>query len=479
MLENLCGFYINLDSSSDSNEFLQQHLSAQGLLDKYQRFNATAFDKKKLESTKVPEFSTPSLMGNWLSHLEIIDQNIKTDHPLHICEDDIYFSDDFLSHLNKIQLPDEWDVLFLDAFLPKEFFIYEQLRPCLKQFINDGQISLLSLNKLGFNGSTTSYIINPKSQQKLAQLLDFNANTRNIAFIDQYFSQLILHNKITAYCTFPFLTSLSTHAHKSTLQAPQDEMMTQLYHYRKSIFIDTFKDINTVDNAFLEVTRCALDEPKQLTQPTQVVQNPFHQELLFAAPLQIFHVPNADSLNNGLFKDVQRWCNKSNDGYRSSFGGQRSYEDIFEDSSEYVKKLLPYVQASITNYLSIHIANMIKVTDGINFDIDVTPWAYLLQVGDFMKPHLHPDGFITGVYYVKLPKETETDEGALVLMAPDTGRSLVPHPSTVADSVTYRPKEGDLLLFPSYIPHYVNPFKNSERAVIAFDIKLKTNNSKE
>ncbi|MFK5985239.1 MAG: putative 2OG-Fe(II) oxygenase [Pseudomonadota bacterium] len=476
MLENLCGFYINLDSSSDRNEFLQQHLSTRGLLEKYQRFNATALDKEKVATATVPKFSTPSLMGNWLSHFEIINQNIKNDFPLHICEDDIYFPDAFLSHLNKIHLPKQWDILFLDAFLPKEFFIYEQFRPCLKKFLNDDQISLISLNDLGFNGSTTSYIINPDSKQKLSQLLDFNTNSSNIAFIDQYLSQLILHNKIKAYCTFPFLTSLSAHAHKSTLQDVEDEMMSHLYHYRKSIFIDTLKDINTVDSAFLEVTRCALNEPKQ---PIQTTPNPFHQELLFAAPLQIFHVPNATELNAGLFNDVQRWCNKPNDGYRSSFGGQRSYEDIFEDSSEYVQQLLPYIQESITNYLSTHIESMIKVTNESNFDIDVTPWAYLLQVGDFMKPHLHPDGFITGVYYVKVPTDITTDEGALVLMAPDTGRSLVPHPSTVADSVTYRPKAGDLLLFPSYIPHYVNPFKNSERAVIAFDIKLKLNNGRE
>ena len=97
-----------------------------------------------------------------------------------------------------------------------------------------------------------------------------------------------------------------------------------------------------------------------------------------------------------------------------------------------------------------------------------------------MKPHVHPHGFITGVYYVKLPQNIKTnDDGALVLMAPDNARSLVRNPSTVADSVTYRPREGDLIIFPSYVPHYVNPFKKDTRAIIAFDVQLSTTGNQE
>ena len=118
---------------------------------------------------------------------------------------------------------------------------------------------------------------------------------------------------------------------------------------------------------------------------------------------------------------------------------------------------------------------MIKIESNMNFNFKITPWAYLLSAGDFMKPHVHPDGFISGCYYVQVPQNNNSDEGAIVFEAPDYSRSLSNVPTTANNSTILRPKEGNLVLFPSYLPHYVIPFKEGNRAVIAFDIILEKN----
>lgn len=172
----------------------------------------------------------------------------------------------------------------------------------------------------------------------------------------------------------------------------------------------------------------------------------YKQELLFPSPLQLTNLNNSEELNKGLLKDIKRLCSKGNDGYRSSYGGKRSYGDIFEDKSIHIQSLIPHIQNAISNYLSTHLSSLIKIKDNSDFNIEVIPWAYLLSEGDFMKPHLHPDGLITGVYYVKVP-QNDNEDGAIVFMSPDGNRSMTSNPTSMIDSVVFKPKEGDLVIF--------------------------------
>jgi len=464
---NISGYYINLDSSEARRLDFQKQLDSGELSDFYNRFDATAFDVHVTSKISIPDHTTKSLLGNWLSHLEIMRCHKSADTLLHICEDDAKLPKNFLSYIGNLKFPEQWDIVLLDCFPVKNVASHRQIHECMNVFATSKNISVLSANKLGYNGGMSSYLVNPASIEKLLHLL--NPLNSQFAHIDHHLASLIQQGVVEVYTTLPFISSFSEHAENSTLQGKHDALVAHLYTYRKACYIDTFTSIDACDDAFLNYLRVSFDYPEA---PLRESSDAFRQELLFSAPLQIFKVPSATTLNVGLFEDVKRWCRQPNDGYRSSYGGRRSYEDIFSDPSPNVQQLLPYVQLCITHYLETHLASMIKLSDEADFDIDVTPWAYYLTQGDFMKPHLHPDGFITGVYYVHVPKGKERDEGALIMMAPDTGRSLLPHPSTVADSVTYRPEEGELIIFPSYVPHYVNPFDSGERAVIAFDIKL-------
>ena len=97
-------------------------------------------------------------------------------------------------------------------------------------------------------------------------------------------------------------------------------------------------------------------------------------------------------------------------------------------------------------------------------------WGVVLTEGGFQAPHLHPLGWLSGVYYLRLPPEMEDDRekaGWLEFGMPPKRLSAVSPPGLHA----VKPKAGRLVLFPSYFHHRTRPFVSEQpRISIAFDV---------
>ena len=91
----------------------------------------------------------------------------------------------------------------------------------------------------------------------------------------------------------------------------------------------------------------------------------------------------------------------------------------------------------------------------------------LLKHG-YQQPHIHPAGWLSGCFYLKMPKLLKKDEGAINFSLHGYDYPIV---NSDIPSYQYSPVEGDLILFPSSLFHKTIPFSsNDERHVIAFDI---------
>lgn len=95
-------------------------------------------------------------------------------------------------------------------------------------------------------------------------------------------------------------------------------------------------------------------------------------------------------------------------------------------------------------------------------------WAVVLGPGGHQKAHIHPKGWLSGCYYVKVPAECgiEPDAtGALVIQQrPDDGPASQPVRRVAAEA-------GHLVLFPSYLRHSTIPLRGADpRICVAFDI---------
>ncbi|MGI9263401.1 MAG: putative 2OG-Fe(II) oxygenase [Gammaproteobacteria bacterium] len=103
---------------------------------------------------------------------------------------------------------------------------------------------------------------------------------------------------------------------------------------------------------------------------------------------------------------------------------------------------------------------------------DIDAWGVVIQPGGYQEPHIHPDGWISGVYYVAVPDDIvsadDSREGCLELGTP---------PSPFSDCGQFpvqllRPRPGKLNIFPSFLWHRTMPYEASgERICIAFDVR--------
>jgi predicted Zn-dependent protease len=94
-------------------------------------------------------------------------------------------------------------------------------------------------------------------------------------------------------------------------------------------------------------------------------------------------------------------------------------------------------------------------------------WSVKLKPKGYHINHLHPEGWISSAFYVSLPEVTrsgESQEGWIKF-----GEPRWPTPGCTVEKVV-QPKEGRLVLFPSYMWHGTIPFSEGERMTAPFDV---------
>ena len=106
-------------------------------------------------------------------------------------------------------------------------------------------------------------------------------------------------------------------------------------------------------------------------------------------------------------------------------------------------------------------------------------WAIINTGGSANARHQHGNSTISGAYYVRAPKNS----GDIVFYDPRPAPVFY-FPRAVSSNLlnaqvnAINPKEGALILFPSYVDHSVNEnLSNEERIVISFNVTIKMQSS--
>ena len=135
------------------------------------------------------------------------------------------------------------------------------------------------------------------------------------------------------------------------------------------------------------------------------------------------------------------------------------------EPKSFIKFILPAIEQVITDM------NWEKQKQSVNIN---NMWAIINTGGAANLRHQHGNSTISGAYYVRAPKNS----GDIVFYDPRPA-PVYTYPKALNPNLLnaqvngISPKEGALVLFPSYLDHSVNEnLSNEERIVISFNITI-------
>jgi uncharacterized protein (TIGR02466 family) len=196
-------------------------------------------------------------------------------------------------------------------------------------------------------------------------------------------------------------------------------------------------------------------------------------ELLFATPLlnRRLAIATPDFLAE-VKAHVLDLMAKDTGVKRSNVGGWHSSGDLFATEDATMQALAEALLASAAE-MTYYRARDFNPQCTIEVDFEGAAWANVSREGDFNRPHIHPGFVWSGVFYVDTgpglprgdPKAAEAGNIEFVDPRPGNHHSI---------KHVVRPRAGQVLIFPAWLSHYVNPYRGrGERVSIAFNVAAK------
>ena len=190
------------------------------------------------------------------------------------------------------------------------------------------------------------------------------------------------------------------------------------------------------------------------------------RELHFPTPIYIADIKHP-TLNQELEKDIVSWSNQDKGITRTNVKGWHSTTDMHL-RPEYKNLVDMLYEAQRTIYDQEHL-------DSEPFLGNM--WANINPPKSMNRSHQHPNSLWSGVYYVKAPKNC----GHLKVDDPRASASMIRPkqkegqlPPRLYRETHYEPKDGRLIMFPSWLLHCVDPNESNEiRISVSFNFLQK------
>lgn len=204
-------------------------------------------------------------------------------------------------------------------------------------------------------------------------------------------------------------------------------------------------------------------------------------ENLFGAPLLRLVWPDAVDLNRQLQTVILEESTRILSVKQSNIGGWQSPKNLQGWNIPCVKHFLTMVDEAILKLTSACVGE--SEMEELRGKWTVVAWANINRYSNYNGLHNHGGGFWSGVYYVSAgkPENESSQEGSITFqnptLAPLAMGNLRP-PLAVRDifrrNRTLKPLDGLMLLFPSWLEHYVHPyFGKPPRISISWDVNFR------
>lgn len=198
-------------------------------------------------------------------------------------------------------------------------------------------------------------------------------------------------------------------------------------------------------------------------------------DLWWGTPLFAFTWPDAESVNAGLKAMVLERKATTPSLSKSNLGGWHSSDDLLSWPDPAVQTLRDWIVEGFRRATA-------RTSQGQGYKgrVKLTCWANVNGPGHANDIHNHPNCAWSGVYYVDVGSDVNTDtdaaehSGLIHFLDPRSGAGMCQDPfGLFGKGRQFKPKNGQMLMFPSWLAHGVHAYHGEgERISIAFNIAL-------
>ena len=201
---------------------------------------------------------------------------------------------------------------------------------------------------------------------------------------------------------------------------------------------------------------------------------------LFSTPIYHNNVGD-ESLRKSLHRAI---ASRKNPKFKHPNSPQGEFKNLFESRFDFLQEVSEPAIRQLSIQIDTHLNAFLAVVTGSEpQDIDMKSlgcesWFHVTTHGGYFQPHHHPNASWSVVYCVDngfSGQDSDFEEsGHLVFIDPrqasmfldEHGRQL--HRDISFDGAKYFLANGDVVIFPSYLHHYVSPYYgDSERITVA------------
>jgi tetratricopeptide (TPR) repeat protein len=191
-------------------------------------------------------------------------------------------------------------------------------------------------------------------------------------------------------------------------------------------------------------------------------------------PIDFFHLgsltaytSNVEKFAKDLILEAENMPHIWEPRSRTTVNGFQTHNNIFPGKAK-VGSLKKIIEKEIQHYYSKFASEDCSFIRNWPAKSSLYGWYVRLVKNGYQEKHIHADGWLSGIVYLKTIDCKDMNEGAIELGLHGYDLPIIDedYPRKI-----HRPNVGDIILFPSSLFHRTIPFReDTERCVIAFDI---------